>query len=797
VGIAKALFVGTTANIAGVATFSAGTVSAPAITTTGDTNTGIFFPAADTIAFTEGGAESMRITSSGNVGIGSLVSYEAKLKVATTNGSADFAASGINICGAAEITSGQVLPISFTPIGNDTTRARAAIGCVVGTNWGFGNLAFYTRAAADASVLTTADERMRIDSSGNVGIGTTAPSQKLEIYAAANSLQIESVVRNDQAGSGVAAIGFNVSSGAAAETSSTKAGIGLVRTNAYGVGALCFYNNGTGSAGNFTTADERMRIDSSGNVGIGTNSNPGTPVAGRLSVLPASNPTTIATSTTLTLGETSNNSAYQLRMAYSFLSSVYTGVIDAVQNSLGAPLAINPTGGGVLINQTSTDGGQLNVTGTTSTTARAFSNATLRNSRVLGTHYGVISWNGKYIADAWIGQTPGSDSLCFGHDAGTTIVESMRLDTGGNLLVGTTTSNSVKFVVDSGASNYSTAFIKNSGAIPDNNDNSALYVLHAGTTGTGLRVRTDQALTGSNFAHIMVNNASASIGGLQVSQYGTGYIASFDKSGTVAMRIDTSGNVGVGTSSPVAKLAVVGGTSNASSLATAYSLAAFNITPKSTSGYSLQFGSGPSDLPYIQMSAGGSSAGDLLIQPYGGNVLVATTNSAPGNGSGNNVSGFAVNTDGTTWASRSGFSALSVNRVDTTGDVLRAASAGTQVGGISVTSSATAFNTSSDYRLKQDIAPMTGALIKVAALKPVTYKWKRDGSDGEGFIAHELAEVCPQAVTGDKDAVDADGNPIHQGIDTSFLVATLTAAIQEQQALITSLTARIVALESN
>ena len=77
---------------------------------------------------------------------------------------------------------------------------------------------------------------------------------------------------------------------------------------------------------------------------------------------------------------------------------------------------------------------------------------------------------------------------------------------------------------------------------------------------------------------------------------------------------------------------------------------------------------------------------------------------------------------------------------------------------------------------------MTGALAKVAALKPCTYKWKVDGSDGEGFIAHELAEVCPQAVTGEKDAVDSEGNPQYQGIDTSFLVATLTAAIQELKA---------------
>jgi hypothetical protein len=119
-----------------------------------------------------------------------------------------------------------------------------------------------------------------------------------------------------------------------------------------------------------------------------------------------------------------------------------------------------------------------------------------------------------------------------------------------------------------------------------------------------------------------------------------------------------------------------------------------------------------------------------------------------------------------------------------------------QVGKIQTSGSATSFLTSSDYRLKENIAPMTGALAKVALLKPVTYKWKVDGTAGQGFIAHELQEVVPDCVGGDKDAVDANGNPQYQGVDTSFLVATLTAAIQEQQALITSLTDRIVALES-
>jgi hypothetical protein len=115
----------------------------------------------------------------------------------------------------------------------------------------------------------------------------------------------------------------------------------------------------------------------------------------------------------------------------------------------------------------------------------------------------------------------------------------------------------------------------------------------------------------------------------------------------------------------------------------------------------------------------------------------------------------------------------------------------TTAGYIQISGSNTSYVTSSDYRLKNTIAPMTGALEKVALLKPCTYKWNADGSDGEGFIAHELAEVCPQAVAGEKDAINEDGSINAQGIDTSFLVATLTAAIQEQQAIIESLKARL------
>jgi hypothetical protein len=112
--------------------------------------------------------------------------------------------------------------------------------------------------------------------------------------------------------------------------------------------------------------------------------------------------------------------------------------------------------------------------------------------------------------------------------------------------------------------------------------------------------------------------------------------------------------------------------------------------------------------------------------------------------------------------------------------------------------------TSSDYRLKENIAPMTGALAKVAQLKPVTYRWKQSGEDAQGFIAHELQEVFPDAVGGEKDAVetytDEDGNEQTkikpQGIDTSVLVATLTAAIQELNAKVEAQAAEIAALKA-
>jgi hypothetical protein len=104
------------------------------------------------------------------------------------------------------------------------------------------------------------------------------------------------------------------------------------------------------------------------------------------------------------------------------------------------------------------------------------------------------------------------------------------------------------------------------------------------------------------------------------------------------------------------------------------------------------------------------------------------------------------------------------------------------IGAITTNGSTTSYVTTSDYRLKENVAPMVGALETVSKLKPVTYRWKESGLEDNGFIAHELQEVLPNAVVGEKDAVNEDGSIDAQAIDTSFLVATLTAAIQELKA---------------
>jgi hypothetical protein len=288
--------------------------------------------------------------------------------------------------------------------------------------------------------------------------------------------------------------------------------------------------------------------------------------------------------------------------------------------------------------------------------------------------------------------------------------------------------------------------------------------------------------------------------GLKQSADSSGILALATGTGTTAVTIDASQNVGIGTSSPstYGKLAVSssGGTPIVS-LPPAGGFNAFEIYNGTNAAKSIGLNdAGQGTLAFYRYNSSGSFVGETMRIDSSGNLLVGTTDSnLPSFGS-YNVDGVGLTSAKYVAASGSGRSSVAFKRYTSTGQVVEIFYGTTQVGSISVTGSATSYVTTSDYRLKENVQPMTGALSVVSALKPCTYTWKADGSNGQGFIAHELAEVVPDCVQGAKDAVKEDGNPVYQGIDTSFLVATLTAAIQEQQALITTLTERIAALEA-
>tara|TARA_R100000426_G_C4823162_1_gene111417 strand:- start:306 stop:1775 length:1470 start_codon:yes stop_codon:yes gene_type:complete len=107
----------------------------------------------------------------------------------------------------------------------------------------------------------------------------------------------------------------------------------------------------------------------------------------------------------------------------------------------------------------------------------------------------------------------------------------------------------------------------------------------------------------------------------------------------------------------------------------------------------------------------------------------------------------------------------------------------------------TVYNTSSDYRMKEDFRPLKNGLERLTKLNPIKFKWKHYDIEQEGFLAHEAQEVFPDAVTGDKDGIDKYGKPEMQQMDYGRITPLLVKAIQEQQTIIEDLKARITTLE--
>jgi len=176
-----------------------------------------------------------------------------------------------------------------------------------------------------------------------------------------------------------------------------------------------------------------------------------------------------------------------------------------------------------------------------------------------------------------------------------------------------------------------------------------------------------------------------------------------------------------------------------------------------------------------------------------GSLLIGTTNANPVV---NNVAGMLfVGSTGAGQFSRTDGVALFLNRGNN-GIIEQFHRAGTAVGFISVTTTATSYSTSSDHRLKENVVDLTGAIDRVKTLAPKRFNFLADpDTTVDGFLAHEVTAV-PEAIVGTHNQVDDDGNPVYQGIDQSKLVPLLTAALQEAIAKIETLETKVAALEA-
>ncbi len=606
-----------------------------------------------TIIFRIDADEKAKIDSSGNLGIG-VTSTGARLHVHEGSSSA--------------------CKIRVT---NTTTGTATSDGFEFGI--GSGEEAFFNmKENAPMKFNTNSIERMRLDSSGRLLIkNSSSTNGRLVVEDTSNQISIETGTSGD----GRLHIGhFN--NGA------------FIGTYGDDGGAADFIRFGTHSG------DERMRIQSDGKVGIGTNA-PGALL--HVSALGASDEPTFKVS--------SENSTIFLRTAGSSGSF--------------------PTGGGG-------DDGELLYLG----------------------------------GDFRLGVGTASKNLIFFNGSGYT--ERMRIDSSGNIGIGTTNPQRLLHQhVASSAANY-----------------------HSFTNTTTGSSATDGLLLGINSSEeaIIWNYENTAM--------------EFATNGTERMRISSSGNVGIGDSDPDQKLVVQGSgttilkvenTDDGTAQITLGNVGSSNLGIKQNNGETA-FEIGGTEK--MRIRGDGLCIGTTTHSSSGNRLTIQST-------SAENLAHFNKNGTGNK-------SILSLQHGRATGStvgngIIFRNSGGTNVGEIEITNSEARTVGFSDYRMKENIADITNGINSVKNLAPKTFNYIHDETKKvlTGFIAHEIQSVLPQAVTGDKDAVvtqaliDSDdvlegevGDPIYQKVCITDLIPTLTAALKEAITKIETLETKVAALEA-
>ena len=594
------------------------------------------------------------------------------------------------------ISSGMTYPLtihdnnssnSYVHFVNSTTGTAFGDGSQIGVPSGGTDLLILNRESANIKMYTGGSEKLRIDSSGNVGIGTSSPGVQLDIESSGNNSQLELTA-----------------------TDGTDQSFGLFTATGNN-------SNGAGFYIQDKTANAiRLKVDSSGKVGIGT---------------------------------TSPNTNLEVTGA--------TGVDTKIRISTAGNATEKP--------------------------AIQF----YRNNGA----YGEVRYDagGSVSGESGLIYTDYRDDTSSKHIWKTRNAEKMRLDSVGNVGIGTTSpfskvqirantfngthgsyaSDRVNLSSNGALKSIMYASTYNSATYPDY---GMLFVHGPDTSNYNVWSISPDGPAKGDSLNFIYGDTTSNIHTL-----------------TPKVVFDGSGNVGIGTTSPANKLDVAG-TINTNN---AYKLD--NQTLIEQTGSNIYFGdrddndnvvdiSGFSEQAkivlndgFMTLSTGGSERARI---DSSGNFLVGKTSPATAN------TGVECRADGLLVATRDNAVVSVINRKSSDGAAMQFRKDNTTVGSVSVTGSATAYNTSSDARLK-DITGSARGLEVINELNPVAYDWKADGKSDEGLIAQEVMKLVPNAVSETEEG--------YYQMDYSKLVTPLIKAIQEQQEQIEELKQEIKELK--
>ena len=354
--------------------------------------------------------------------------------------------------------------------------------------------------------------------------------------------------------------------------------------------------------------------------------------------------------------------------------------------------------------------------------------------------------------------------------------ERMRITSSGNVGIGTTSPASDLHISATGEARL----ILEGDSDNDSGEESALIEFR--TDGGAVRHRIEATGTGGNDLKITAgaDQTTNTLNSEIIFETKTANSSTAER-----MKIDADGNVGIGVSSIVRQPLQVHRASTSDVQIHMTNSATGSTASDGMTIFSNSTTSGFWQRESANMLFATASSERMRITPFGEAVIGQTTAFTTGS---NNAG------SGSLHVANNNLTVLYLMRAGSNGGIVSFLRGGisSPVGNISITTTGTSFNTSSDYRLKENVNYQFDALSRVAQLKPARFNFISDADTTvDGFLAHEVSDIVPEAITGEKDAVDDNGNPDYQYIDQSKLVPLLTKAIQEQQAIIEDLQQQI------